>query len=234
MAPLVLLLALAAFAVPPRGEVYLPVVLNLEGVGSTPSATAPPATPTATLPAGLLPTLSNPGFEEGLSGWGYASDNYTDLITDDNPYRTPYEGWWLAWMGRYPDFAAANLPGENSWLYQQVAFPGEMGPTYFGFYYSLESFENVCKVDPPRDYMDVYLGPEIGPGVAAAGDQLVGRMILCKELTTRDWVGHVWPTDLSAYAGKTLYLKILVSVNNHSPSHLFLDELFFTNSVPEK
>lgn len=221
---LLVLFILAAFVTRTQNEVYLPVIFG-QGLA------LPTPTPTDT-PSGSLPTLENPGFEDGPAGWGTSSDNYTDLITDDNPYRTPYAGSWLAWLGRYPDFASASTKSENSWLYQQVAFPADMGSAYFGFYYSLESFENTCKTDPPRDYLDVYLGPDLGTDVASESDQRVGRLILCNELNTQDWVQHIWPADLSIYAGQTLYLKILVAVNNNSPSHLFLDDLFFTSTAP--
>lgn len=225
------LLVLGMFTARPKSQVSLPIIFG-SGQGEDPAVTPTPVTPTATLPPGSLPVLENPGFEAGETGWGIASDNYTNLITDDNPYRVPYSGSWLAWLGRYPDFALAGMEGENSWLYQQIAFPEGMGPTYFGFYYSLESFENQCAEDASRDHLDIYLGQELGPEIAAETDQLIGQMILCKDFNTQDWIEQVFSTDLSTYAGQTLYLKILVSVNNNSPSHLFLDELFFTNSMP--
>jgi hypothetical protein len=154
--------------------------------------------------------LDNADFDLGRVGWGEESQNFPgSLIVEGGTGGAPTadSGTRLAWLGR--------IDGETSDLSQVIAVPAGVGPSFLRFRYQVASTETNCDQSAPPDAVSLLID-----GVQ------VDAIVLCTAANTgATWGDFSFVTDLAAYAGKTIALRIRVRTDGNLPSSLFLDSL---------
>lgn len=188
---------------------------------ATPRATATPTrmpTATPTPQPVTLPGLKNPGFEKGSNGdWTEYSSNGAPLIYTSDEVRNldAHNGQYLAWLG--------GLGDEHSVLSQPITIPANVPPFYLYFYLQIRSKETNCSTTNTPDSFWLVINNEYVEGY-----------VLCKDYATSQWVLGAFDTDLSAWKGKTVNLRIAVFTDsrNDSYSSLFIDDLSFSKNAP--
>ena len=188
---------------------------------STPTSTStatPTHTPTPTATATpVLPSLLNADFDQGHVAWTEDSTSFPgSLITQQGAGGAPvaHSGTWLAWMG--------GLDNETSDLNQQVTIPNNVGPTYLYFYYQMASDETNCNASSPSDLFYLTINSTFGSGY-----------LVCQTYNTgATWTLLGFPTDLSAYAGQTVTLHLIMTTDGALTSSVYLDTLSFKDINP--
>ncbi|MBM4246126.1 MAG: hypothetical protein FJ148_20400 [Deltaproteobacteria bacterium] len=154
--------------------------------------------------------LDNAAFDIGHVGWGEESQNFPgSLIVEGGAGGAPAadSGTRLAWLGRVND--------ETSDLTQVIAVPAGIGPSFVKFRYQIASTETNCSQVTPSDALFLFIdGVQVDGVVACSGFN-----------TGATWTEFGFVTDLAAYAGKTIALRIRMKTNGSLPSSVFLDSL---------
>ncbi len=149
-------------------------------------------------------SVSNGNFEQGQVIWSEFSSNNFDIITQESEATlNAHDGAWFSWLGGWYD--------EDSSISQSVSVPVET--SYLHYWYLINS-EDTCG--------NAYFWIKVN-------NSPVMTRQLCTTQNTDTWVQGV--VDLSAYIGTTVTLKFEVSTDNDLISNLFLDDVFFSNSV---
>ena len=154
--------------------------------------------------------LENADFDRGRVGWGEESEKFPgSLIVEGGAAGVPAadSGTRVAWLGR--------VNGETSDLSQVIAVPAGIGPSFLRFRYQIDSTETGCDQAVPTDSLTLLID-----GVQVDG------IVVCSGFNTGPaWNDFSFVTDLAAYAGKTIALRIRVRTNGSLPSSVFLDSL---------
>ena len=149
------------------------------------------------------PVIFNGDFEKGPVGWGqYSEMGYPLIITAADLLVPPHSGNWAVWLGGDYDEIAA--------IWQTVNVP--KNDQTLRFWYWIGS-EDVCGYDVA--------------GVIINLDEVVDAFWLCYENNTGGWVERA--VDLSAYAGQTVEIDILVGTDETLNSNLFIDDVSLGN-----
>jgi len=143
----------------------------------------------------------NGDFEAGPTGWTESSTHGYDLIlsTANLAGMVPHSGNWAVWLG--------GDNNEESVISQQVTVP--TGSPYMSYWHNIGS-KDTC-------------GPD--EAAVAIDSTIEDRYYLCTSQNTGVWMKHV--VNLSAYAGKSVWLQIAVDTNASNRSNLFVDDLDF-------
>ncbi len=154
--------------------------------------------------------LDNGDFDRGNVGWGEESPNFPGgLIVEGGAGGAPAadSGTRLAWLGR--------TNGETSDLLQVIAVPAGIGPSFVKYRYQIASEETNCSQVTSSDVLSLLVN-----GVRVDG------IVVCSGFNTGPtWTEFSFATDLAAYAGKTIALRIRMTTNGSLPSSVFLDSL---------
>jgi len=150
---------------------------------------------------GLVP---NGDFEQGATIWTQSSTNGRQQIRNSFAPNSvsPYSGAWGAWLG-----GALN---EQGYLQQTVTVPASA--PYLYFYNWIGS----------ADYQGYDFGYVVINGVT------VSTVDLHSGANTGGWVKRV--TNLSAYAGQTVALRIAVATDDSLNSNWFIDDVGFQST----
>lgn len=166
--------------------VFLPAILNGDGVQQTQNP------------------FTNPGFENGSTGWTeYSAWGYSLILNRASLPRVPHAGNWAVWLGG--DY------NEISYIAQQVTVPAS-NPVLSYWHYI--SSEDVCGFDF---------------GFVVVNNSIVNTYNLCASNNTNGWVQKT--VNLSAYAGQTVNLQIRAETDGYLLSSLYVDDVSFQSSV---
>lgn len=154
--------------------------------------------------------IANSDFDLGNVGWGEESPNFPGgLIVEGGTGGAPTadSGTRLAWLGR--------INGETSELSQVIAVPTGIGPSFLRFRYQIVSDETNCSQVIPADVLALLIN----------GVQTDGITVCAGFNTGPTWTDFSFATDLAAYAGKTIALRIRMRNDGNLPSSVSLDSL---------
>ena len=170
--------------------IYLPLVLN--GVQSSP-----------------FKPITNPGFEQGQTGWTESSTHNFDLILNESGLPSQMlplpGGQWAVWLG--------GADGEISFIEQTVTVLA--GAPYLTYWHWIAS-NDFCGYDFAKIL--------IGNTEAHVYD-------LCFDENTSGW--QKYGVDLSVYAGQSVALQIRIETDPISrSSSLFVDDVSFESQAP--
>lgn len=188
---------------------------------ATPRATATPTrtpTPTPTSQPVNLPAIKNAGFELGRNGdWTEYSYNGYPLIVKSNEVENvnAHNGQYLAWLGGIDD--------EDSILSQPISIPANVPSFYLYLYLQIQSLETNCSTSNTPDSFWLMINNDYVEGY-----------VLCQNYATSQWVRFGFDTNLSAWKGNTVTLRIAVFTDDrkNSFSSLFIDDLSFSKTAP--
>ncbi len=89
-------------------------------------------------------TVTNPGFEQGLTGWSLQGD--VNLISSDSYEATAFSGTYMMRLGT-PESFAGETSGNTIWT-NKISQQLSPGAKNFSFYYNLYSFDTTGFDDP--------------------------------------------------------------------------------------
>jgi hypothetical protein len=143
----------------------------------------------------------NGDFEQGRVVWNeYSSHGYALIMTTAGGLLvSPYDGNWAVWLGGDAD--------ETSYIQQQIQVPANL--PYMSYWYWIASAD-VCGYDVA--------------GVLVNGTA-IDAYWLCNMNDTNEWVRRV--IDLRSYAGQTVSIQIMATLDGSSNSNLFIDHVSF-------
>ncbi|MBB6403448.1 fibronectin type III domain-containing protein [Arthrobacter sp. AZCC_0090] len=191
-----------------NGTAYTFTVTATNAVGTSPaSAASAPVTPTATTTS----TITNGGFESGLSSWT------TGGVRAPAASTTAHTGTGSALLG----LASGTEPLGDSSLSQTITVPAT-GTSTLSFWYQPHSAEDPCTGNAcPYDWMEAQ--------VRTTNGTVLGSLLkLCNNNGT--WTQ--FSADLSAYKGQTITLWFNVHLDGSSPADdtwMYLDDVTLTN-----
>lgn len=146
--------------------------------------------------------FTNPGFEDGLSGWDFVSGaGGSDIPSEEKQH-----------SGKF----SAKLGGENNWgasVAQSVTVPSDR--PVLEYWTWILSDEGDC--GEAYDFFTVSVN---------SGE--ITRQGLCTDISTETWERRT--LDLSAYAGQEVLLKIRFESDNVLKSEFFLDDVGFVSA----
>lgn len=149
--------------------------------------------------------LPNGDFESGLTVWTMGSLNGWPLIIETSTIGLiAHSGDWAAWLG------TGNIDVEEISVIEQLVTVPRNTPV-LKYWYWIESFDDLCGADVA--------------GVLVNADTDVDAFSLCIATNTGGWA--LRSLDMSAYAGRTILLSIVVVTDAVKGSSLFLDDVFF-------
>lgn len=188
---------------------------------ATPRATSTPTrtpTPTPTSQPVNLPPIKNAGFESGNNGdWTeYSSNGYKLIVTsDDVSSFDAHSGQYLAWLG--------GLDDEESRLSQPINIPANAPSFYLYLYLQIRSKETNCSSSNTPDSFWLMIN-----------NNYVEGYVLCQDYATTQWVRGAFDTDLSAWKGTMVNLRIAVLTDSRAETYssFFIDDLSFSKTAP--
>lgn len=184
--------------------IYLPIIYKPPAPIYLPLVMrAPSPTPTFTPTATPIPNpIQNWNFESGHVAWYENPPN--GLVTNYLAGKPARSGTWAAWLGGEYDAIHE--------LAQEVSIP--LGAKTLSFWYWIDSIE-VCGY---YDAAWLYVG----------GNMLV-EFDLCGNNNTGGWVKR--SVDVSAYAGRTVWIQFLAWLDQDTNSNFLLDDVVISSTV---
>ncbi|MDQ0029900.1 fibronectin type III domain-containing protein [Arthrobacter bambusae] len=192
-----------------NGTAYTFTVTATNAIGTSPaSAASAPATPTA---GATSPTITNGGFESGLSSWT------TGGVKAPVASTIAHTGTGSALLG----VASGAEPLGDSSLSQTITVPAT-GTSTLSFWYQPHSQEDPCTGNAcPYDWMEAQVR-------STSGTTLASLLKLCNNNGT--WAQ--FSADLTAYKGQTITLWFNVHLDGSTPADdtwMYLDDVTLTN-----
>ncbi|MFF2299249.1 fibronectin type III domain-containing protein, partial [Arthrobacter sp. NPDC058127] len=191
-----------------NGTAYTFTVTATNAVGTSPASAASAAvTPTGTTTS----TITNGGFESGLTAWT------TGGVRAPAASTTAHTGTGSALLG----LASGTEPLGDSSLSQTITVPAT-GTTTLSFWYQPHSAEDPCTGNAcPYDWMEAQVR-------STSGTTLASLLKLCNNNGT--WTQFT--ADLTAYKGQTITLWFNVHLDGSTPADdtwMYLDDITLTN-----
>ncbi|WP_234754091.1 fibronectin type III domain-containing protein [Arthrobacter ramosus] len=192
-----------------NGTAYTFTVTATNAIGTSPASTASaPVTPTGTTTS----TITNGGFESGLSSW------ITGGVKAPVASTIAHTGTGSALLG----LASGAEPLGDSSLSQTITVPAT-GTSTLSFWYQPHSQEDPCTGNAcPYDWMEAQVR-------TTTGTTLGSLFKLCNNNGT--WTQLT--ADLTAYKGQTITLWFNVHLDGSTPADdtwMYLDDITLTNS----
>jgi hypothetical protein len=169
--------------------------------------TAPPVAEKAVPPVddGSTQLLTNPGFEEGASGW--TGTEYDFAV---NSSGAAHQGNYLAWLGGFGE-------RNSETLYQDVSIPAGAHHATFSFWIDIDTDETSRRNANDKLYVQVRT-PE---------GHVLRTLATYSNLNRTG--GYVRKTfDVSRFAGQDVQLFLKVVEDNGKQSSFFLDDVTLT------
>lgn len=155
----------------------------------------------STAPVACTERITNGGFEAGSQGWVQYSKLGFQLI--DALF--PHTGALGAWLG-----AEDNAYDQ---LKQQVTLPSGVSSTRLTFWWALMTEESAGAFD--------YLVVELDSGDGSTPI----RLSAIDNTGSEAWVWNYGELDLTAYAGRTVWVRFTATTDGLNPTHFFVDDV---------
>jgi M6 family metalloprotease-like protein len=175
----------------------------------TPTGTITPLVKSVFLPLAARDLISalplvNGNFEAGTAGWGeYSTHGWALILQEAQLPVTPHSGNWAVWLG--------GSYNETAYIQQQVTVLASQ--PYLAYWHWASSEETECIWDFGMVMVDGKVEESYG---------------LCAANNTGGWAAH--SVNLSAYAGRTVWVQIRAETDSYLNSNLFVDDVSFQTS----
>jgi hypothetical protein len=192
------------------GNLFLPLVYRAANTPTpTPTITRTPTitpTPTLTTVPIITPTpigsqFTNPGFEQGTTGWVVQSNQGDNVVTNSKAHT----GQYSAALGNGTNNRTASIA-------QQIFVPYDR---YTVQYYQLIDSDEICPPGPQRyDYVTIFVNGSFYNGYN-----------ICEGISSANW--EKWFINLSPFKGSSVVLMLQFTSDGTLASAVYVDDFSF-------